>query len=581
MTSVPSLTATLSTQLGKAITAALPDAAGTDPLVRRSEHADFQANGLLPLAKARRTNPRALAEQIAVGLGPDDTIASVTVAGPGFLNIAATERALWQQVAARAADNRLGVAQSAEGITVIDYSQPNIAKEMHVGHLRSTIIGDALARILTDLGSTVIRQNHLGDWGTQFGMLIEYFNEHPGQRHQDPTDGGPSISRLSALYRAARERFDADPAFADRSRRRVVALQAGEPETMAVWREIVAESTTYFNAIYAQLDVLLTDDDAVGESFYNTALPKVVADLEATGVAVRSDGAVCIFSDTIKGPDGNPAPLIIQKSDDGYGYATTDLAAIRYRVDTLKADRILYIVDARQALHFKMVFDAARRAGWLPEDVEATHAAFGTVLGPDGKPFKTRAGQTVRLADLLDAAVEHARGVLAEKSPHLTGDDLDLRATQVGIGAIKYADLSTGRTRDYAFDLERMLSLNGNTGVYLQYAYARIRSLQRRADLTPAPVQIDLPMANAERQLALHLDGFGDAVNVVASTLEPHRLCTYLFELAQNFTTFYESCPVLKAEPATRDNRLHLCDLTGRTLQAGMHLLGIATPPEL
>ena len=581
MTSVPSLTATLSSRLGNLVASVLPDAASTDPMIRRSEHADFQANGILALAKRHGGNPRALAEQIAAELPADDTIATVTVAGPGFLNVTVTEQALWRQIAARSADDRLGVERSAEGITVIDYSQPNIAKEMHVGHLRSTIIGDALARILTDLGSTVHRQNHLGDWGTQFGMLIQYLEEHPDQRYHGAADTGRSISRLNSLYRAARERFEADSEFAGRARLRVVALQAGDEPTMTVWREIVAESTVYFNAIYAQLDVLLTDGDAIGESFYNHMLPDVVTDLETAGIAVRSDGAACIFSETITGPDGNPAPLIIQKSDDGYGYATTDLAAIRYRVSTLKADRILYVVDARQALHFKMVFDAARRAGWLPEHVEAVHAAFGTVLGPDGKPFKTRAGQTVRLAELLDAAVEHARGVLAEKSPHLTGDDLDLRAKQVGIGSVKYADLSTSRTRDYTFNLDRMLSLNGNTGVYLQYAYARICSLQRKAGLTPAPVQTELPMAAAERRLALHLDGFGDAVTQVAQTLEPHQLCTYLFELAQAFTAFYESCPVLKTEPAVRDNRLHLSDLTGRTLQTGMTLLGIATPQEL
>jgi arginyl-tRNA synthetase len=546
---VPSLVSLLHARIAAAVGGLVPDAAGFDPVIRPSDHADLQADGVLPLARALRTNPRELAGRVAAALPPDDLIATCDVAGPGFLNLTLTDDALLGQLAARRADPRLGVATPETGTTtVIDYSQPNVAKEMHVGHLRSTIIGDALVRVLEHLGGTVIRQNHIGDWGTQFGMLIQHLAEHPA-----PPATGPSISRLASLYRTARAAFDTDEAFADRSRQRVVALQAGDPDTLAVWRDIVAESATYFTDVYDRLDVRLTPDDAVGESFYNPELAGVAADLQAAGVATISDGALCVFFDDVVGPDGTQVPLIIRKSNTGFGYAATDLAALRHRVNALKANRILYVVDARQALHFRMVLDTALRAGWLPADVSAVHVPFGTVLGPDGRPFKTRSGETVRLVDLLTSAVDRARDVVAAKNPSLAGADLELRARQVGIGAVKYADLSTGRARDYTFDPERMVALTGNTGVYLQYAHARIRSILARSSAASCVAVVAL--TPWERRLALQLDGFSDVLTEVAVSFEPHRLCTYLYALAQTFSAFYEKCPVLKAPPDVRGTR--------------------------
>jgi arginyl-tRNA synthetase len=567
-------------------------AADADPLVRPSDHADFQANGVLPLAKSLKVNPRELAARVAEALAAgdaddaDDLVAAVEVAGPGFLNITLADGAIARQAAARGADARLGLPRSGEGrVTVIDYSQPNIAKEMHVGHLRSTVIGDALVRLLEFDGRRVVRQNHLGDWGTQFGMLIQYLFEHPELREHDADETGTTaISRLNALYRDARAKFNADQGFVERARNRVVALQAGDEETLAGWHEIVAESKVYFEDVYARLDVRLVDEDAVGESFYNPFLTEIAEDLEARGIAVRSNGALCVFFDDVKGPDGEPVPLIVQKSDGGFGYAATDLAAIRHRVDDLGADQILYVVDSRQALHFKMVFETARRAGYLPPTVETVHVMFGSVLGPDGKPFKTRAGDTVRLIELLDGAVGYAAGVVAEKSPDLGPEALAEKSRQVGIGAVKYADLSTSRTRDYIFDLDRMVSLHGNTSVYLQYAHARIQSILRKlpADAADATMHTGLALEPAERRLALRLDDLGATLAAVAEYFEPHRLATYLHGLAQTFSDFYEACPVLKAPSEdVRDNRVVLCRLTSDTLKLGLELLGIAAPDQL
>jgi arginyl-tRNA synthetase len=585
MSTVTSLAAALQHRISQAITTALPDAAETDPTVHHSDRADWQANGILGLAKSLRANPRQLAEQVIDALPTDDVLAGREVSGPGFINLTVTDAAITRQIAARAADPRLGVPTAPHpATTAIDYSQPNIAKEMHVGHLRSTIIGDAIVRILEFGGEKVIRQNHLGDWGTQFGMLIQDLRERPEQLDDPGTDDGqPSMSRLNRLYRGARTRFDADPDFADRARKRVVALQAGDADTIAAWQDIVAESKLYFEAVYTQLGVLLTDDDAVGESFYNPFLTDVCADLERSGVAVRSNGALCVFFDDIKGPDGEPSPLIVQKSDGGYGYATTDLAAIRDRIGSLGASQLLYVVDARQALHFQMVFETARRAGWLPPEIAVQHLAFGTVLGPDGKPFKTRSGETVRLMDLLAEAVGRATTVVREKNPQLTPEELTERAWQVGIGAVKYADLSTSRTRDYVFDVDRMVSLTGDTGVYLQYAYARIQSILRKAadNATPA-AHPDLPLEPAERALGLLIDEFGDTLALATTTFEPHRLCHYLSSLASAFTTFYDQCPVLKApSPDIMANRLLICQTTAETLRIGMELVGIATPERL
>jgi arginyl-tRNA synthetase len=596
MSTVTPLASALDQRVRQAMTDALPAAAsGADPQLRSSEHADYQANGVLPLARPLGANPRELASRVAAELDGDSLIARCEVAGPGFLNLTLTDEAIWRQLALRRGDPRLGIpVTDPGGVTVVDYSQPNIAKEMHVGHLRSTVIGDALVRVLEFNAAKVIRQNHLGDWGTQFGMLIQYLFEHPqyqggqGNREEGPVgqeeSGSKAISRLNALYRASRAEFDGDQEFADRARRRVVALQAADPETIAGWEQIVAESKIYFNDVYRRLDVLLTDADAAGESFYNPFLQEVAADLEERGIAVRSDGALCVFFDDIRGPDGNPTPLIVQKSDGGFGYAATDLAAIRFRVGTLHARRILYVVDARQALHFRMVFAAARRAGYLTDDVEAVHVSFGSVLGPDGRPFKTRAGDTVPLSSVLEQAVERARATVADKSPDLDADALAERAAEVGIGAVKYADLSTGRTRDYIFDLDRMVSLQGNTGVYLQYAYARIQSILRKAPapISAAAISTRPSLEPAERRLGLLLDGLDSALASVREHYEPHRLCGYLYALAQAFTDFYEACPVLRAPSEDiAANRIAICQLTGGTLELGLELLGIAAPDRL
>jgi arginyl-tRNA synthetase len=555
--SVTPLARVLEQQVRKAVEAALPEAAGADPQLRRSEHADFQADGILPLARPLRTNPRELAARVAAALPAGELVAEAEVSGPGFVNLTLADPAVWRQVADRLAAPRLGIpATDPGGVAVVDYSQPNIAKEMHVGHLRSTIIGDALVRVLELTGAKVIRQNHLGDWGTQFGMLIQYLFEHPQPRE-------PDLSRLGALYRQAQADFDTNPDFAERARRRVVALQAGDPATLAGWRALVEVSQRHYRDVYQRLGVTLADADAVGESFYNPQLPEVAEDLERRGVAVRSDGALCVFFDDIRGPDGNPAPLIVRKRDGGYGYAATDLAAIRHRVGTLRATRILYVVESRQALHFRMVFETARRAGYLPAGVAAVHVPFGSVLGPDGQRLRSRQGDPVRLGALLDEAVARAG------SP------------EVGIGAVKYADLATGRTHDYIFDLDRMVSLHGNTGVYLQYAHARVRSILRRLPAT-ATVDPTVPLAPAERTLALLLDELGPVLDAVAETLEPHRLAGYLYALAQAFTGFYDTCPVLRAPTdAVRGNRAALCRLTGDTLQLGLGLLGIGTPERL
>ena len=584
---VRSLIGQVEAAVGAAIDRVLPEMAGADPVVRRSEHADFQSNAALALAKRARTRPAELATALseALGAGTSRTpLAGVGVSGPGFLNLSLAETALWQQVAVRLADPRLGVGLPEQGRrTVVDYSGPNIAKEMHVGHLRTTIIGDCLVRVLGSLGGEVIRQNHLGDWGTQFGMLIQYLDEHPGAawHHDQLTEGTSTVSALDDLYRAARAEFDADPAFAERARARVVALQAGDEDTIARWKEIVSESEFAFREIYQRLGVLLEPGDADGESFYNPLLPEVVEELTAAGIAVESDGALVMFSGEVTGPDGNPVTLMIRKTDGGFGYDTTDLATIRYRIRDLKADRILYVVDSRQSLHFRLVFEAARRAGWLTEGIEATHVAYGTVLGPDGRPFKTRSGGTVKLMDLLDSAVERARASVAEKAHELSPEELARIAEQAGIGAVKYADLSTSRTKDYVFDVERMVSFNGNTGVYLQYAHTRICSILRKAGEVSAEIDPSLPLHPAERALILALDAFGDTLVEVGRELEPHRLCGHLYELARAFTDFYEACPVLAAAEPLRTNRIALCRLCARTLGQGLDLLGIAAPERM
>lgn len=417
-----------------------------------------------------------------------DVIKDIEVSGPGFLNVTITDRAITETLAARYADDtaRLGVPLAAHpGTTVIDYAQPNVAKEMHVGHLRSAVIGDAVVQLLEFTGESVVRRHHIGDWGTQFGMLIQYLDEHPGELDHADADvtGEEAMSNLDRLYKAARKLFDSDEEFKTRARRRVVELQAGDPQTLAAWQKFVDESKIYFFSVFEKLDMEIRDADIVGESGYNDMLDETCRLLEESGVAEISDGALCVFFDDIKGPDGNRVPLIVRKSDGGYGYAATDLSAIRDRVFNLKATNLLYVVDVRQSLHFKMVFETARRAGWLNDDVTAYQLAFGTILGKDGKPFKTREGVSVKLEDLLDEAVQRATAVVREKAEKvgLTEQEIEENGRYVGIGAVKYADLSTSAVRDYKFDLDQMVSLNGDTSVYLQYAYARIQSILRKA----------------------------------------------------------------------------------------------------
>ncbi|NEA38543.1 arginine--tRNA ligase [Streptomyces sp. SID11385] len=597
MASVTSLTASVEQQLKDALAAALPGTADADPLLRRSDRADFQANGVLALAKKAKANPRELATQVVAALPDSAVIKDVEVSGPGFLNITVADEALVRNLAARAAaGERLGVPYAEHpGRTVIDYAQPNVAKEMHVGHLRSAVIGDALMRMLEFTGETVIRRHHIGDWGTQFGMLIQYLMEHPAELDRPSSSaevteaaGEAAMSNLNRVYKASKALFDEDEGFKERARRRVVDLQAGDEETLAFWHRFVDESKVYFNALFGKLDMDIRDADIVGESGYNDMLAETCDLLEQSGVAVRSEGALCVFFDDVKGPDGNPVPLIVRKSNGGFGYAATDLSAIRNRVFDLKADTLLYVVDARQALHFKMVFETAKRAGWLSEDVRAVQLAFGTVLGADGKPFKTRAGESVRLVDLLDEAVTRATAVVREKDVkgQLSEEEIAERGAQVGIGAVKYADLSTSASRDYKFDLDQMVSLNGDTSVYIQYAYARIQSILRRAKASGAPAPAahpELTLAPAERALGLHLDAFGDQVLEATHEYAPHKLAAYLYQTASLYTTFYDQCHVLSEDnsPEVVANRLFLCALTADTLAAGLGLLGIRAPKSL
>ncbi len=587
MASVTSLTDSVQQQLASALTATRPEAAGADPLLRRSDRADYQANGILALAKKAKANPRELATEVVAHITTgDELIKDVEVSGPGFLNITVADRAITENLAARLADGeRLGVPPKADaGITVVDYAQPNVAKEMHVGHLRSAVIGDALRAMLDFTGEKTIGRHHIGDWGTQFGMLIQYLFEHPGElAPAEDVDGEQAMSNLNRVYKASRAVFDADEEFKERARKRVVALQSGDKETLELWQQFVDESKVYFYSVFEKLDMEIRDEEIVGESAYNDGMPETARLLEEMGVAVRSEGALVVFFDEIRGKDDQPVPLIVQKADGGFGYAASDLTAIRNRVTDLHATALLYVVDVRQSLHFKMVFETARRAGWLSDDVTAHNMAYGTVLGADGKPFKTRAGETVRLEDLLDEAVQRAAEVVREKARDLTEEEIRERAAQVGIGAVKYADLSTSPSRDYKFDLDQMVSLNGDTSVYLQYAYARIQSILRKAGEARPAAHPELELHEAERALGLHLDAFGDTVFEAAAEYAPHKLAAYLYQLASLYTTFYDKCPVIKPQPPQdiAENRLFLCDLTARTLHRGMALLGIRTPERL
>ncbi len=539
---------------------------------------------MLALAKKFKGNPRELAAKVVEGIEAPDVIKEIEVSGPGFLNITVTDETIVKTLAARAADDRLGVPYAERpGTTVIDYAQPNVAKEMHVGHLRSAVIGDALRHLLDFTGEKTIGRHHIGDWGTQFGMLIQYLIEHPGElAPADEVDGEQAMSNLNRVYKASRAVFDADEEFKERARKRVVALQSGDKETLDLWQRFVDESKVYFYSVFEKLDMEIRDDEIVGESAYNDMMAETARLLEESGVAVRSEGALVVFFDDIKGKDDQPVPLIVQKADGGFGYAASDLSAIRNRVFDLEATTLLYVVDVRQSLHFKMVFETARRAGWLGDEVTAHNMGYGTVLGADGKPFKTREGETVRLEDLLDEAAQRAAEVVREKARDLTEEEIQERGAQVGIGAVKYADLSTSPNRDYKFDLDQMVSLNGDTSVYIQYAHARIKSILRKAGETGPVPHPELALAPAERALGLHLDAFGDTVADAAKEYAPHKLTAYLYQLASLYTTFYDQCPVLKADTTDQiENRLFLCDITARTLHKGMALLGIRTPERL
>jgi arginyl-tRNA synthetase len=547
-----------------------------DPQLRASTKPEFghvQTNLPLRLAKTLGLAPRHIAERILAQLNIDDLCLPAQVAGAGFLNFTWRSDLLANQVNALAGDAWLGLVPSPARRVVVDYSSPNVAKVAHVGHLRSSVIGDALARVLRFAGHDVVAQNHVGDWGTQFGMLIEQVT--------DATQDVSSLTlpALEQLYRQARTRFESDAAFASRARARVVALQSGDPVSSKAWSQLVAVSLGEFDRLYDRLGVSLTPEDVAGESSYNDALPGVVADLLDAGLLTESDGALCAFLPGFSGRDGNALPLIVRKADGGYGYAATDLAAIRHRVSTLGADQLVYVVDARQSLHFDQVFALARAAGWLPEDVSAAHAAFGTVMGPDGKPFKTRSGQTVALSSLLDDAETKAAAFLAERPSDLDEAEKKRLASVVAVGAVKYADLSSGLGRDYVFALDRMVALEGNTGPYLQYAHARLTSLLAKADQTPGLVSgLDHP---AEQRLALALTGFGPAVDKVVTTLEPHHLCGYLYQVAVALSAFYEACPVNKADPSVKASRLGLCQATQHVLATGLDMLGIEAPTKM
>lgn len=536
-------------------------------------HGDYASNIAMMLAKPAGLKPRDLATQLVAALPAHPQVAKVDIAGPGFLNFFQDQAWLASSLEAALADAHLGVHKAgATQRVVIDLSSPNLAKEMHVGHLRSTIIGDAVARVLEFLGDTVIRQNHVGDWGTQFGMLLAYLEEQP-------VDAQAELHDLEVFYRAAKQRFDESEAFANRARELVVKLQAGDAECLRLWTRFNEISLSHCQKVYDQLGVKLTMADVMGESAYNDDLANVVEELTAKGLLTEDNGALCVFLEEFKNAEGNPLPVIVQKAGGGYLYATTDLAAMRYRHKQLHADRVLYFVDQRQALHFQQVFEVARRAGFVPASMDLEHMGFGTMNGADGKPFKTRDGGTVKLIDLLDEAEQRAYALVKAKNPELADDELRHIAHAVGIGAVKYADLSKHRTSDYSFNFEQMLSFEGNTAPYLLYAYTRVASVFRKLgkgyDEIGGKIVLDAPQ---EQALAAQLAQFGDLLNNIALKGVPHILCAYLYELAGLFSSFYEHCPILAAQtPEQQESRLKLAALTGRTLKQGLELLGLET----
>jgi arginyl-tRNA synthetase len=551
--------------------------ADSEALVRQSAKAqfgDYQANGVMGAAKKLGIAPRQLAEQVLTHLELDGIANKVEIAGPGFINIFLDPAWLAKQVEAALADERLGVAPVKPQTIVVDYSAPNVAKEMHVGHLRSTIIGDASVRTLEFLGHNVIRANHVGDWGTQFGMLIAYLEKMQNE-HANEMD----LSDLEAFYREAKKHYDEDAAFAERARAYVVKLQGGDEYCREMWRKLVDITMSQNQKNYQRLNVTLTKDDVMGESLYNSMLPGIVADLKAKGLAVESEGATVVFLDEYKNKDGEPMGVIIQKKDGGYLYTTTDIACAKYRYETLGADRVLYYIDSRQHQHLMQAWTIVRKAGYVPDSVSLEHHMFGMMLGKDGKPFKTRSGGTIKLSDLLDEAVERAGKLIAEKNPDLSSEELAKLVDVVGIGAVKYADLSKSRTTDYIFDWDNMLAFEGNTAPYMQYAYTRVSSVFKRAGIDEKSLTGDIVLTeDREKALAARLIQFEETITQVAREGTPHVMCTYLYDLAGLFSSFYEACPILTAESEEqRNSRLKLAALTARTLKTGLDTLGIET----
>ncbi|ELY4674328.1 arginine--tRNA ligase [Cronobacter turicensis] len=569
--------ALLSEKVSQALIAAGAPA-DCEPQVRQSARAqfgDYQANGVMAIAKKLGMPPRQFAEQALAHLDLTGIAAKTEIAGPGFINIFLDPAFLAKNVEAAVTSDRAGVEKvSAPQTIVVDYSAPNVAKEMHVGHVRSTIIGDASVRTLEFLGHKVIRANHVGDWGTQFGMLIAYL-----EKQQKENAGEMALSDLEGFYREAKKHYDEDEAFAERARSYVVKLQGGDDYCRDMWRKLVDITMTQNQITYQRLNVTLTRDDVMGESLYNPMLPGIVADLKAKGLAVESEGATVVFLDEFKNKEGEPMGVIIQKKDGGYLYTTTDIACAKYRYETLHADRVLYYIDSRQHQHLMQAWTIVRKAGYVPESVPLEHHMFGMMLGKDGKPFKTRAGGTIKLSELLDEALDRARRLVAEKNPDMPADELEKLANAVGIGAVKYADLSKSRTTDYIFDWDNMLAFEGNTAPYMQYAYTRVLSVFRKAGVSEseltAPVVIQ---DDREAQLAARLLQFEETLGVVARDGTPHVMCAYLYDLAGLFSGFYEHCPILSAETdALRQSRLKLALLTAKTLKLGLDTLGIET----
>ena len=552
--------------------------ADCEPQVRQSakvQFGDYQANGMMAVAKKLGMAPRQLAEQVLTHLDLNGIASKVEIAGPGFINIFLDPAFLAQHVQQALASDRLGVTQPAKQTVVVDYSAPNVAKEMHVGHLRSTIIGDAAVRTLEFLGHNVIRANHVGDWGTQFGMLIAWL-----EKQQQENAGEMALADLEGFYRDAKKHYDEDEAFAERARSYVVKLQGGDEYFREMWRKLVDITMSQNQLTYDRLNVTLTRDDVMGESLYNPMLPGIVADLKAKGLAVESEGATVVFLDEYKNKEGEPMGVIIQKKDGGYLYTTTDIACAKYRYETLHADRVLYYIDSRQHQHLMQAWTIVRKAGYVPDSVPLEHHMFGMMLGKDGKPFKTRAGGTVKLADLLDEALERARRLVAEKNPDMPADELEKLANAVGIGAVKYADLSKNRTTDYIFDWDNMLAFEGNTAPYMQYAYTRVLSVFRKADIDESALANAQVIISEDReaQLAARLLQFEETLTVVAREGTPHVMCAYLYDVAGLFSGFYEHCPILRAEnEEIRNSRLKLAQLTAKTLKLGLDTLGIET----